>query len=394
LLDDARLWLLAASIILIAVVGKLGGTVLAARADGQGWRFSAGLGLLMNTRGLTEIVILTIGRSLGVISPALFTIMVLMALVTTIMATPLLHAFYPRRLIDRETARHEAVARLADPGQHYPRVLVAVRNPDDDAALVDLAASFGGNDRQRPVIVLVHVVPPPGREEVRANLSALRDTEEHAAATLAPLQQQLDAIGVQHECVTRVGSPSAELLAVVHSLDVDLVLLGAHQAYVGQNPLGGVVGDVLDDAPCDVGVFVRPVSVRGGDAPLAVFVGGTLADLGVLEAAAELARGLDAPLRVVHPASITVPDLAVPAETVALVDPDGPSVTTAAGAARLIVTGVPGPRNPARAYLIEQAPPPVLVIAATNRAVDSGDPGISTRREVSMTTPGQQRVIT
>ena len=59
---------------------------------GTAWRSSTALGILMNSRGLTEIVILTIGRSLGVISPALFTIMVLMALVTTFMTTPLLAA--------------------------------------------------------------------------------------------------------------------------------------------------------------------------------------------------------------------------------------------------------------------------------------------------------------
>jgi Kef-type K+ transport system membrane component KefB len=393
LLDDARLWLLAASIILIAVAGKLGGSIVAARADGQGWRFSVGLGLLMNTRGLTEIVILTIGRSLGVISPALFTIMVLMALVTTIMATPLLHVFYPRHLIDRETARRRAVERLAQPGQPYQRIVVAVRNPEADSPLIDIAMAFGGPETPRPTIVLVHVIPPPGREEVRANLGALVDAEQRALDLLAPLRAQLDAVGVTHECITRVGNPAVEVPAIARSLDVDLVVLGAHQAYVGQNPLGGVVADVLAGVPCDVGVLVRAGAIRDGDAPLAVFVGGTLVDLGVLEAATALARGLDARLRVVHPAGTTVPDLAIPVESVALAAPDGPSIVAAAGDVRLVIVALPPERGGARVQLVERTDLPLLVLAVRDRGVVPEHPPVSTRREASVNVSGEQRGV-
>ena len=67
---------------------------MAARATGLDWRHAAGLGILMNTRGLMELIVLNVGLDLGVISPTLFTMMVLMALVTTIATTPIL-----RRLI-------------------------------------------------------------------------------------------------------------------------------------------------------------------------------------------------------------------------------------------------------------------------------------------------------
>ncbi|KOG89320.1 sodium:proton exchanger, partial [Streptomyces varsoviensis] len=78
-------------ILLVAVVGKYAGTVLPARMSGMSWRDAGAFGTLMNTRGLTEIVILSIGRELGVIDQEMFTMMVLMALVTTAMAGPLLH---------------------------------------------------------------------------------------------------------------------------------------------------------------------------------------------------------------------------------------------------------------------------------------------------------------
>ena len=91
-------------IILVAIVGKLVGSMIATRATGICWRDSAALGILLNTRGLMELVILNIGLDLGVISPALFSMMVLMALVTTFMTTPLLEWIYPLRLIQEEVA--------------------------------------------------------------------------------------------------------------------------------------------------------------------------------------------------------------------------------------------------------------------------------------------------
>jgi Kef-type K+ transport system membrane component KefB len=92
LMKGAQMWTYCAAIIFVAVLGKLGGTIAAGRAVGMGWRDSAALGALMNTRGLMELVILNIGLDIGVISPPLFSMMVLMALVTTFMTTPLLRA--------------------------------------------------------------------------------------------------------------------------------------------------------------------------------------------------------------------------------------------------------------------------------------------------------------
>jgi Kef-type K+ transport system membrane component KefB len=93
LLSGSRLWLYCAVILGVAVVGKLLGCALAARVGGMSWRDALSLGVLMNTRGLIELVILNVGLDLGVISPTLFSMMVMMALVTTFMTTPLLSLF-------------------------------------------------------------------------------------------------------------------------------------------------------------------------------------------------------------------------------------------------------------------------------------------------------------
>jgi len=82
-------------IILIATLGKFGGTFVAARLTGLGSRYAAALGTLMNTRGLVELIVLNIGLDLWVISPTLFSMMVLMALVTTMVTSPVLRWLMP-----------------------------------------------------------------------------------------------------------------------------------------------------------------------------------------------------------------------------------------------------------------------------------------------------------
>jgi Kef-type K+ transport system membrane component KefB len=88
-------WAMCATIVIVATSGKFGGAFIAARATGQSWRDAAAVGSLMNTRGLMELIVLNIGLDLGVISPTLFAMMVVMALVTTMATAPALHFLLP-----------------------------------------------------------------------------------------------------------------------------------------------------------------------------------------------------------------------------------------------------------------------------------------------------------
>jgi Kef-type K+ transport system membrane component KefB len=90
LLDDARSWAICGAIILVATLGKLGGTFLAARVTGMKSPDAFALGALMNSRGLMELIALNVGYELGILSPRIFAMMVLMALVTTLSTGPLL----------------------------------------------------------------------------------------------------------------------------------------------------------------------------------------------------------------------------------------------------------------------------------------------------------------
>lgn len=89
-------WLVCLLIVVVATAGKFGGAALAGRLMGMPWRFAAQLGALMNTRGLMELVVLNVGLDAGLLSPTVFTMMVIMALVTTALTAPLLDLFRSR----------------------------------------------------------------------------------------------------------------------------------------------------------------------------------------------------------------------------------------------------------------------------------------------------------
>jgi len=91
LLNTTQAWLWTGLILLLAIVGKMGGAILAARWTGQKWRFAIALGAMLNTRGLVELVVLNIAYNAHVFSPTLFTMLVVMALVTTAMTAPILN---------------------------------------------------------------------------------------------------------------------------------------------------------------------------------------------------------------------------------------------------------------------------------------------------------------
>lgn len=110
LINGWESWLICLTLIVVATAGKFGGTIMASRVVGIDWRTSAALGILMNTRGLMELIVLNIGLSLGVISPKLFAMMVIMAITTTIATSPIL-----RKLLSGSTSAASGTVNV-DPG--------------------------------------------------------------------------------------------------------------------------------------------------------------------------------------------------------------------------------------------------------------------------------------
>ena len=121
LVSGGEQWMMCALIVAVASLGKFGGSAIAARLTGLDWRDSSALGVLMNTRGLMELIVLNIGLEMNVISPTLFAMLVIMALVTTFSTTPILH------LITRRTGAK--IEPLPELGTFSPEPAVAPQAP-------------------------------------------------------------------------------------------------------------------------------------------------------------------------------------------------------------------------------------------------------------------------
>jgi nucleotide-binding universal stress UspA family protein len=298
--------------------------------------------------------------------------MVLMALVTTFMTTPLLTVLYPRDEIDRDLAGDTTREMMALTARER-RVMVGVTDPLTARPLLDLARLLRGIDDSPATIILASVARPPGYEQVRANLSAMDDAAASAAGALAGVRDRLELEGFEVEVETAVGNdPAAELVRLVERRGAGMILIGSHQAYLGFRPLGGIAGEILDEASCDVAVLVGSGTHRDlGSGPLGVWYRGEPADFAALDLAASLARGLQRPVRVISPIPVELPDLSVEVQEVVLAEPTVTHALEAVEGTSMMVVAPAGVLDgvlPAlRESVMERASVPVLVVRGGKR---------------------------
>ncbi|GBE91795.1 cation:proton antiporter [Nostoc cycadae] len=271
LLNRPELWLLCGLILLVAIAGKYIGTYIAARVSGINKREASALGWLMNTRGLTELIVLNIGLELGVISPLVFTMLVIMALVTTFMTSPLLEWTYPKRLIkldvvepDLEVETSAETATIVESAPSY-RILVPVANPSTQKGLVQLAVALALNYKQPAVVNPLSLI------ELQEDY-AFESTPVEAERLILQRRQELEQlistleppIARSHiHPIIRISSNVARETAQIAQIEQpDLILVGWHRPAFSNNRLGGRVGQILSTAPVDVAVFVDRGSER------------------------------------------------------------------------------------------------------------------------------------
>lgn len=213
-------------ILTAAIVGKFFGAYLGARSVGvRPWQ-ARSLGILMNTRGLTELVILNVGKSLGLIGDALFSMLVVMALVTTMMTGPLLRRAYPDRRVARDVAESERAS--LDQEAVRVRVLVVAAGPEETARRFDLALDVVADER--PAEIVVSSIEPftTTRLEVGSGLSEELAAMTESMASLEELVQRGAYSDVTVNVLTRFsGDVVADLLAQIDAMDPDLVVVGA-----------------------------------------------------------------------------------------------------------------------------------------------------------------------
>jgi len=295
LLDRPELWPITIGIIALAIVCKWVGATGAARCVGISRRESAAIGALMNTRGLTELIVLNLGLSLHVISPALFSMLVIMALVTTFMTGPIL------RLIDRDGTLSAPVSEQVVSAES---VSPEPRRAAPDHAVLVAPIGIGHTDTLLGIAKAVASAEPP-REVVLARLlepsrsPGTIDTErrrlERADAEVRNLRDDLVHRGIWARAVA-FGSPDigADLLELASDQRVDLVLLDGRRPLLREGPPRGAVGSVLSSAECDVAVLVERAGAKGrADGPIVVAFGGAEHDWAALELGAWIASGSD-----------------------------------------------------------------------------------------------------
>ncbi len=255
LVEGGAMWFYFAAIMTVAVAGKFGGSTVSARITGLTWRESGALGILMNTRGLMELVILTIGLELGVISPALFAMMVLMALLTTAMTTPVLELLYPQRMLHQSLLAEEEVG-------EYP-ILLPLAFPSAGPGLLDAALLVVPPERQ-PRVYALHLIAAEG-----GPLRRIEPEED----VFGPLMRHARERGLQVRPLSLFSRNfKKDILDVARVKRAQLIVTGWHKPVLRFNILQGTVGTLLQNADADVGVFVerapapwRHVLVSRGD---------------------------------------------------------------------------------------------------------------------------------
>jgi Kef-type K+ transport system membrane component KefB len=289
-LNHASLWFYTALITIFACAGKFGGSAVAAKATGMSWRQSSAIGILMNTRGLMELVILNIGKDLGVITDAVFAMMVIMAIVTTALTTPILHWVYPQVEVEAET-----LERKGKSGVKKFTALIPVALPASGGSLASLAAMLAPAGVEEQKIVALNLQRPVDREAYRAGLNEA----QAPLALFEPLLQEAKRRNIAVEPISFVSRDvPSDIARVARAREADLILMGFHKPVFGKAILGGTVHRVMTGSDADVAVFVDRGKGPMGSI-LAPYLGGKHDRL-ALDLAGRLARHTGASLTVLH----------------------------------------------------------------------------------------------
>ena len=230
LINDPYLWKITGFIILVAVVGKFLGSALAAKFVGQNWHDSLTIGALMNTRGLMELVVLNIGFDLGVLNSEIFTMMVIMALVTTFMTGPALdlinYIFKTKAVFIPEENEHD--------GDKY-KILISFGNNEKGKSLLRLASSLINKQKETSSITAMHL--SLSDEMHSYNL------EEQERKRFSPILEESKVL--QQEITTIFKATvdiETDIADIANQGDYDLLLVGLGKSIFEGTLLGKVLG--------------------------------------------------------------------------------------------------------------------------------------------------------
>jgi Kef-type K+ transport system membrane component KefB len=228
LINDPYLWKVTGFIILVAVVGKFLGSALAAKFVGQSWRDSLTIGALMNTRGLMELIVLNIGLELKVLTPEVFTMMVIMALVTTFMTGPALdlinYIFKTKDNIDNEEVSNNKF-----------RILISFGNNEKGKSLLRLANSLIKKTKETASVTVMHLSLSDEMHQFN-----MEDKEKNSFIPIVEesriLKQEITTI---FKATIDIETDIAD---IANQGDFDLLLIGLGKSIFEGTILGKVIG--------------------------------------------------------------------------------------------------------------------------------------------------------
>lgn len=229
LINDPYLWKVTTAIIAVAVIGKFLGSALAARFVGQNWKDSLTIGALMNTRGLMELIVLNIGLELKVLTPEVFAMMVIMALVTTFMTGPALD-FINFIFKSKDVADIEEIT-----NQHKYRILISFGNNEKGRSLLRLANSLTKKQKSNSTITAMHL-------SLSDELHSY-NMEDKEKNSFEPIFEESQQLNVEINTLFNVTNDiETEIADVANQGDYDLLLVGLGKSIFEGTLLGRVVG--------------------------------------------------------------------------------------------------------------------------------------------------------
>jgi len=229
LINDPYLWKITGMIILVAVVGKFVGSALAAKFVGQSWRDSFTIGALMNTRGLMELIVLNIGLDLKVLSTEIFTMMVIMALVTTFMTGPALNLI---NFISKKRVLLIPQEVISD--KKY-KILISFGNNQKGKSLLRLAHSLVKKQKSSSVITAMHLSLS---DEMHAY-----DIEEQEKRRLLPILEESKALKQEITTIFKATVDiETDIADIANQGEYDLLLIGLGKSIFEGTLLGKVLG--------------------------------------------------------------------------------------------------------------------------------------------------------
>jgi hypothetical protein len=229
LINDPYLWKVTGFIILVAVVGKFFGSALAAKFVGQNWRDSLTIGALMNTRGLMELVVLNIGLDLKVLTPEVFTMMVIMALVTTFMTGPALDLinwiFKTKDIIIPEEVTKDGKF----------KILISFGSNEKGKSLLRLASSFIKKQKETANITAMHLTLS---DEMHSY-----NLEEYEKERFQPIMQESKLLNQHITTIFKAtGDIETDISDIANQGEYDLLLVGLGKSIFEGTLLGKVLG--------------------------------------------------------------------------------------------------------------------------------------------------------